>query len=128
MNLSIREDTLSVQYSLASDPHFWIRVVKPVGQTLIVSDALQGSQSPEGMEKALAAVLTKHVDSNVNAITFANIAPSHPAEKTAQRRVADRFDHLSAAVRSWACVAGREVANGHLDLDHDSFAAVFRLT
>jgi hypothetical protein len=28
MKFSIREDDLSVQYSLASDPHFWVRVAR----------------------------------------------------------------------------------------------------
>jgi len=70
MNFSIREDDLSVQYSLASDPHFWVRVVKPIGRTLNISDAQPGSQSPEAMGKALATVFNKHADNSINAITI----------------------------------------------------------
>ncbi len=128
MNFSIREDDLSVQYSLASDPHFWVRVVKPVGQTLTISDAQQGSQSPEAMGKALAKVLNKHADNSINSITFADVVPDLPVGATEQRQAADCFDHLSAAVRRWALEAGRQVTNGYLDLRDGKFAAVFRLT
>ncbi len=127
MNFSIHEDKFSVQYALESDPRFWVRVVKPIGETLVISDALQGSQSPEEMGKALTEVLNNHASDTVNEISIADIAPNLPTGLTEKRRVADRFDVLSAAVRRWAPKAGRDVTNGYLDLDHGRFAAVFRL-
>ncbi len=128
MNFSIREDKFSVQYALESDPRFWVRVVKPVGETLAVSDALQGSQSPEEMGEALIGVLNNHANDTVNAITISDIAPDLPTGLTDKHRVAERFDLLSAAVRRWALKAGRDVANGYLDLDDGKFVAVFRLS
>ena len=128
INFSIREDEFSVQYALESDPRFWLRVAKPIRQTLTISDAQPGSQSPEEMEKALAEVLDNHANDTVNTITISDIAPDLPTGLTDKRRVADRFDHLSAAVRRWALEAGRQVTNGYLDLDHGRFAAVFQLT
>ena len=127
MNFSIREDKFSVQYALEADPRFWVRVVKPIGETLVISDALQGSQSPEEMEKALTEVLNNHANDTVNAITVADIAPDLPTGLTDKLQVAERFDLLSGVVRRWALEASREVTNGYLDLDHGRFAAVFRL-
>ena len=128
MKFSIREGEFSVQYALESDPRFWVRVVKPIGETLIISNALQGSQSPEEMGKALTEVLVNHANDTVNAITISDIAPDLPTGLTDRRRVAERFDLLSAAVRRWALEAGREVSNSYLDLKDGKFAAVFRLT
>ena len=127
INFSICEDESSVQYSLKSDPHFWLRVVKPIGETLVISNALQGSQSPEEMGKALTEVLNNHAGDTVNEISIADIAPDLPTGLTDKRRVAERFDLLSAKVRRWARKAGRDVTNGYLDLDHGGFIAVFRL-
>ena len=127
MNFSIREDKFSVQYALEADPRFWVRVVKPIGETLVISDALQGSQSPEEMGNALTEVLNNHANDTVSAIAIADIAPDHPTGLTDNRLIAERFDLLSAAVRRWALKAGRDVTNGYLDLDHGRFAAVFRL-
>ncbi len=127
MNFSVREDKFSVQYALESDPRFWVCVVKPVAETLVISDALQGSQSPEEMGKALAEVLNNHANDTVNAITIADTAPDLPTGLTDKRRVAERFEFLSAVVRRWALKAGRDVTNGYIDLDHGRFAAVFRL-
>jgi len=127
VKFSIREGEFSVQYALESDPRFWVRVVKPIGETLVISDALQGSQSSEEMGKALTEVLNNHANDTVNAITIADIVPDLPTGLTDKRRVAERFDLLSAAVRRWALKAGRDVTNGYLDLDHGKFIAVFRL-
>ncbi len=127
MNLSIHEDESSVHYSLESDPRFWVRVAKPIRQTLTISEALQGSQSPEDMGRALTEILNNHANDTVNAITIADIAPYLPTGLTDKRRVAERYDLLSAAVRRWALKAGRDVTNGYLDLDQGRFAAVFRL-
>ncbi len=127
MNFSIREDKFSVQYAWNSDPRFWMRVVKPIGETLIISNALRGSQTPEGMGKALTEVLVNHANDTVNAITISDVAPNLPTGLTDKLQVAERFDLLSAAVRRWALKAGRDVTNGYLDLDHGRFAAIFRL-
>ncbi len=127
MNFSIREDEFSVQYALESDPRFWVRVVKPIAETLAISNALQGDLSAEEMGKALTEVLNNHANDTVNAITISDIAPDLPTRLTDKRRVAERFDLLSAAVRHWALKAGRDVTNGYLDLDHGRFAAIFRL-
>ncbi len=104
-----------------------MRVVKPVGETLVISDALQGSQSPEEMGKALTEVLNNHANDTVNAITIADLAPDLPTGLTDNRRVAERFDLISTAVQRWALKAGRDVTNCYLDLDHGKFIAVFRL-
>lgn len=127
MSFLIREDEFSVQYALESDPRFWVRVVKPVGETLAISNALQGDQSAEEMGNALTEVLNNHANDTVNAITISDIAHDHPTGLTDKRRVAERFDLLSAAVRRWAFKADRDVANGYLDLDNGKFIAVFRL-
>ncbi len=127
VNFLIREDEFSVQYALESDPRFWLRVVKPVAETLAISTAQRGDQSAEDMGKALTEVLNNHANDTVNAITIADIAPGLPTGLTDKRRVAERFDLLSAAVRRWALKAGRDVTNGYLDLDHGRFAAIFRL-
>ena len=127
MNFSIREDESSVQYALESDPRFWVRVVKPIGETLIISDTLQGSQSPEEMGKVLTEVLNNHANDTVNAITISDVVSDLPTGLTDKLQVAERFDLLSAAVRRWALKAGRDVTNCYLDLDHGKFIAVFRL-
>jgi len=94
MNFSIREDEGSVQYPLASHPRFWVRVVKPFGQTLAISDALSGSLSPRDMGRAFAAIFNNHADNGTNVLTVADLAPDLPAGRTEQRQFADRFDQL----------------------------------
>ena len=88
MNLSIRDDESSLQHSLKPDPRFWVRVVKPIGETLVISDALLGGQSPEGMGKALTEVLVNHANDTINAIPVSDIAPYLRTGLTYKRRVA----------------------------------------
>ena len=128
MDLSIREDEFSVQYLLKSDPAFWIRLVKPIGDTLCISDALQGSLSEEELEAALTEVLTIHASETVHSIIFADIAPDLSSKISDKRLVAERFDLLSTIAKRWAQKAGRQLENSYLDIRYGKFGAIFKIS
>ena len=127
MNLTLRDDPSSVQYTSRSDPAFWVRMVKPIGTSLRVSNFEPGKLSAEQVSHAMTEIIGNHSEDILRRITFENLVPVHAYGETNKQRVAERFDLLSDVIRRWASMSGHEVLDARLDLKRGLFEAVFQL-
>lgn len=127
MTVSLREDEVSFQYGHPSDGAFWIRVSKPVTETLTISDLCQGRLPDDEMAGALAGVLDAHATPGVRRLVFDDIVPEAPGQATEKSMVAARFDRISRFVTAWVEQSARRLENAYLDNRLGRFSAIFEL-
>ncbi len=75
-----RQDEFSVQYSIESDPRFWVRVALPLTRPLVVTDFLFGTFDEPMAAAALQAVLQDLRLEDVGSIEFTRLGPAGTEE------------------------------------------------
>lgn len=107
-DLRRRSDDYSEQFSVSEDPKFWIRLEKPLGETLTVSDLLFGAKDEYFMAAAFAQALVMLGLKNPTAIRFQNLGYH---DDPATSKVVDRIERFAEAMvaRQRRFMVGRDL-------------------
>lgn len=126
--LQIVEDDFAAKVTTEADRHFWIRVEKDPGETIVVSDFVPGGLADYGLAAGLRLALRTLEMSDRKEILFKDLIPDGTGRPLFGLRLEQMAERAKRAATVVAADTGRQVAAFSIRTRGDKMDALARFT